>query len=66
MAVVILGGLFTSTVLNLFVMPALSLRYAKDPRFDLVRSRQLRTGIGRDKALSQELVIQIFTTESFS
>ena len=30
MAVVILGGLFTSTVLNLFVMPALSLRYAKD------------------------------------
>jgi CzcA family heavy metal efflux pump len=32
MAVVILGGLFTSTVLNLFVMPALSLRYAKDQR----------------------------------
>src|SRR6185436_13066133 len=30
MAVVILGGLFTSTLLNLFVMPALSLRYAKD------------------------------------
>jgi len=26
---VILGGLFTSTVLNLFVMPALSLRYGK-------------------------------------
>ena len=30
MAVVILGGLFTSTLLNLFVMPALSLRFAKD------------------------------------
>jgi len=29
MAVVILGGLFTSTLLNLFVMPALSLRWAK-------------------------------------
>lgn len=29
MAVVILGGLFTSTVLNLFVMPTLSLRFAK-------------------------------------
>lgn len=32
MAVVILGGLFTSTLLNLFVMPALSLRYAKNQR----------------------------------
>jgi Cu/Ag efflux pump CusA len=29
MAVVILGGLLTSTLLNLFVMPALSLKYAK-------------------------------------
>jgi Cu/Ag efflux pump CusA len=29
MAVVILGGLVTSTVLNLFVMPSLSLRFAK-------------------------------------
>jgi Cu/Ag efflux pump CusA len=29
MAVVILGGLATSTILNLFVMPALTLRYAK-------------------------------------
>jgi len=29
MAVVILGGLVTSTVLNLFVLPVLSLRYAK-------------------------------------
>ncbi|HMF63229.1 MAG TPA: efflux RND transporter permease subunit [Edaphobacter sp.] len=29
MAVVILGGLFTSTLLNLFVMPALSLRFGK-------------------------------------
>ncbi|HET8550132.1 MAG TPA: efflux RND transporter permease subunit [Bryobacteraceae bacterium] len=32
MAVVILGGLFTSTLLNLFLMPALSLRYAKGRR----------------------------------
>jgi len=32
MAVVILGGLFTSTLLNLFVMPALSLRYGKDQK----------------------------------
>lgn len=31
MAVVILGGLATSTLLNLFVMPALSLRYGKSP-----------------------------------
>ena len=29
MAVIILGGLTTSTLLNLFVMPALSLRYGK-------------------------------------
>ncbi len=29
MAVVILGGLATSTLLNLFILPALSLRYAK-------------------------------------
>jgi Cu/Ag efflux pump CusA len=29
MAVVTLGGLLTSTLLNLFVMPALSLKYAK-------------------------------------
>jgi Cu/Ag efflux pump CusA len=28
MAVVILGGLFTSTVLNLFLVPSLYLRYA--------------------------------------
>jgi Cu/Ag efflux pump CusA len=29
MAVVILGGLITSTVINLFVVPALYLRFAK-------------------------------------
>ena len=29
MAVVILGGLFTSTLLNLFVMPTLSLRFGQ-------------------------------------
>jgi Cu/Ag efflux pump CusA len=32
MAVVILGGLATSTVLNLFLMPALYLRYARAVR----------------------------------
>ena len=36
MAVVILGGLFTSTLLNLFVMPALSLRFAKSLKQDRV------------------------------
>lgn len=34
MAVVILGGLATSTLLNLFVLPALSLRYAQFSRRD--------------------------------
>ena len=29
MAVVILGGLFTSTLLNLFVVPSLYLRFGK-------------------------------------
>ena len=29
MAVVILGGLFTSTVLNLFLLPSLYLRYGR-------------------------------------
>jgi Cu/Ag efflux pump CusA len=29
LAVVVLGGLFTSTLLNLFVMPPLYLRFAK-------------------------------------
>ena len=32
MAVVILGGLTTSTLLNLFVLPVLSLRYARGSR----------------------------------
>jgi Cu/Ag efflux pump CusA len=31
MAVVILGGLFTSTLLNLFVVPALYLRFGSSP-----------------------------------
>jgi len=34
MAVVILGGLLTSTVLNLFVMPAFSLRFARSMKVD--------------------------------
>jgi hypothetical protein len=34
MVVVILGGLVTSTVLNLLVLPTLALRYG---RFDMVR-----------------------------
>lgn len=32
MAVIIVGGLFTSTLLNLFVMPVLSLHYGKSPK----------------------------------
>jgi hypothetical protein len=32
MAVVILGGLVTSTVLNLFVMPSLYLRFGRSTR----------------------------------
>ncbi len=38
MAVVILGGLFTSTLLNLFVMPALSLRFARSTSVKQERS----------------------------
>jgi Cu/Ag efflux pump CusA len=34
MAVVILGGLFTSTVLNLLVLPALALRFGRFDRID--------------------------------
>jgi CzcA family heavy metal efflux pump len=33
MAIVILGGLITSTLLNLFVVPSLYLRFGKDKRF---------------------------------
>lgn len=33
MAVIIVGGLFTSTLLNLFVMPVLSLRWGRIPKF---------------------------------
>jgi Cu/Ag efflux pump CusA len=32
MALVILGGLITATLLNLFVVPSLYLRFAKSPR----------------------------------
>jgi CzcA family heavy metal efflux pump len=38
MAVVILGGLVTSTLLNLFVMPSLSLRFAKSRRVEQTAS----------------------------
>ena len=31
MAIVILGGLVSSTLLNLFLMPPLYLRYGRDP-----------------------------------
>ena len=34
MAIVILGGLITSTLLNLFVVPSLYLRFGKDKRFE--------------------------------
>jgi Cu/Ag efflux pump CusA len=33
MAIVILGGLVTSTILNLFVLPVLALRYANFANF---------------------------------
>ena len=32
MAIVILGGLATSTLMNLFVLPALYLRFARPPK----------------------------------
>ncbi len=36
MAIVILGGLVTSTVLNLFVLPTLALRYGRfEPRCEM-------------------------------
>ena len=38
MAIVILGGLFTSTALNLLVLPTLSLRYGKFERQDVMES----------------------------
>ncbi len=38
MAIVILGGLFTSTALNLLVLPTLSLRYGKFERHDVMES----------------------------
>jgi len=34
MAIVILGGLVTSTVLSLFVLPTLALRFGRFGRFD--------------------------------
>ena len=34
MALVILGGLFTSTVLNLLILPVLALRFARFRRVD--------------------------------
>ncbi|HET6660310.1 MAG TPA: efflux RND transporter permease subunit, partial [Rubrobacter sp.] len=41
MAIVILGGLVTSTLLNLFVLPSLYLRFGKSKR--AVSSSQLST-----------------------
>ena len=40
MAVVILGGLVTSTLVNLFIVPSLYLRFAKKGPGRLRRSRQ--------------------------
>ena len=34
MSIVILGGLITTTLLNLFVLPSLYLRFGRSPRFD--------------------------------
>jgi hypothetical protein len=49
MAVVILGGLFTSTFLNLFVMLALSLRNAKASEAGLISVSSQRERMARGR-----------------
>jgi Cu/Ag efflux pump CusA len=46
MAVVILGGLLTSTVLNLFVMPSLYLRFAKPRAYRDGAAVEAPAGVG--------------------
>src|ERR687893_714930 len=41
MAIVILGGLVTSTLLNLFVLPSLYLRFGKSKRAQVVRTQEV-------------------------
>ncbi len=48
MAIVILGGLFTSTVLNLLALPTLALRYGK---FERNNSREFQSGHGVQQGL---------------
>jgi Cu/Ag efflux pump CusA len=48
MAIVILGGLFTSTLLNLFVLPSLYLRFGKDRRV-LPRAKLATAEAGADR-----------------
>jgi Cu/Ag efflux pump CusA len=40
MAIVILGGLITSTLLTLFVLPSLYLRFGKSKRAQVVRAQE--------------------------
>jgi Cu/Ag efflux pump CusA len=58
MAIVILGGLVTSTLLNLFVVPSLYLRFGKSKRAapaptGAAAAEGLRTGASRGEALGQ-------------
>jgi Cu/Ag efflux pump CusA len=41
MAIVILGGLVTSTLLNLFVLPSLYLRFGKSKSARVVRAQEV-------------------------
>jgi len=43
MAIVILGGLITSTLLNLFVVPSLYLSFGKDPNLHIDSSSAPQT-----------------------
>jgi Cu/Ag efflux pump CusA len=45
-AIVILGGLLTSTLLNLFVLPALYLRFSRRRRGELPAGSRLTEGAG--------------------
>jgi Cu/Ag efflux pump CusA len=45
MAIVILGGLITSTALNLIVLPTLALRYGRFERDELAEPTQAAGGI---------------------
>ena len=57
MAIVILGGLVTSTLLNLFVLPSLYLRFAKPaPRRPRLSDRSVEDRAGRWKPRARQTV----------